>query len=108
MAGMTLELTEDQQRDLARTVRNAVRAKVRLWNSLREAELILGRDIDDFENLIEQIAVGVDSDYTLGEAREVAAELIKESDGSDDVCGQKPKADRDRPTSTGPCHAYPS
>ena len=79
---MTTTLDEGQQRDLARTVRNAVRAKVRLWNALREAELILGRDLDDFETQIDYIAIGVDSEYTLGEAREVAAELIKESDGS--------------------------
>ena len=77
---MTLELSKGDRRDLARHLRNAVRAKIRCWDAMTLIEGILGTDLDDMGSYIEAIAVGVDEpDYTLEEAMSDCEDLIKEA-----------------------------
>lgn len=66
----------EKREQLARAVQRAVLAKVRCWQALRDAEHVLGVDIDDFESQIDEIAVGVDDQYPFAEARAFAADLI--------------------------------
>jgi hypothetical protein len=54
-------------------VQEAINLKRQLWDVLREIEILIGRDIDDFESRLEYSAVW-DADITIDDLNEILRE----------------------------------